>query len=87
MVAEAGTGGTTAAPISRKIYEAIYGLDGNKRLLDANGDLPSALPVVRADGTIGAPGDPLAGGRGPPGDGRGRAPARVPSYGQLVSSS
>ncbi len=58
MVAEAGTGGTTAAPITRKIYEAMYGLAGQKRLLDANGDLPSVLPVVRPDGTIARPGTP-----------------------------
>ncbi len=58
MVAEAGTGGTTAAPITRKIYEAMYGLNGQKRLLDANGDLPSQLPVVRPDGTIARPGTP-----------------------------
>jgi penicillin-binding protein 2 len=56
MVTEAGTGGTTAAPISRKIYNAMYGFGGQKRLLDANGELPRTLPVVKSDGSIGAPG-------------------------------
>lgn len=56
MVPEAGTGGTTAAPISRKIWAAMYGADGNKRILDARGGLPTALPVVLPDGSIGRPG-------------------------------
>jgi len=56
MVPEAGTGGTTAAPITRKIYAAMYGQDGQKRILDARGLLPAALPVVLPDGSIGAPG-------------------------------
>lgn len=56
MVAEAGTGGTTAAPIARQIYEAMYGFGGKKRVLDPNGELPRALPVVMPDGTIGRPG-------------------------------
>lgn len=56
MVPEAGTGGTTAAPITRKIYAAMYGFDGQKRILDARGLLPAALPVVLPDGSIGPPG-------------------------------
>jgi penicillin-binding protein 2 len=56
MVPEAGTGGTTAAPIVRKIYDAMYGFNGQKRILDAHGLLPGALPVVRTDGTIAPPG-------------------------------
>jgi penicillin-binding protein 2 len=55
MVAEAGTGGTTAAPIARKIWDAIYGVEGAKSDLKA-GALPRGLPVVRNDGTIGPPG-------------------------------
>jgi penicillin-binding protein 2 len=56
MVPEAGTGGTTAGPISRKIWAAMYGADGRKRILDAKGELPSELPVVLPDGSIGRPG-------------------------------
>lgn len=59
MVTEAGTGGTTAAPISRRIYEAMYGLGGAKRLLDPDGSLPAGLPVVRPDGNIAPPGTRL----------------------------
>lgn len=55
MVTEAGTGGTTAAPIARKIWDAIYGLEGAKSDLKA-GALPVGLPVVRGDGTIAPPG-------------------------------
>jgi penicillin-binding protein 2 len=56
MVPEAGTGGTTAAPIARKIYDALYGLEGQKRLLNPTGALPTALPVIRPDGTVAPPG-------------------------------
>ena len=55
MVTEAGTGGTTAAPISRRIWSAMYGL-GRPRLLDADGQLPATLPVVTAEGLIAPPG-------------------------------
>ena len=55
MVPEGGTGGTTAAPISRKIWDAIFGLEGAKSTLKA-GALPVGLPVVRNDGTIAPPG-------------------------------
>jgi penicillin-binding protein 2 len=56
MVPEGGTGGTTAAPIARKIWDGMYGLEGAKRVLSAGGTLPTALPVVRPDGTIAPPG-------------------------------
>ena len=56
MIPEAGTGGTTAAPITRKIYAAMYGKDGKDRILDARGMLPTQLPVVMPDGSIGKPG-------------------------------
>lgn len=56
MVTEAGTGGTTAAPISRRIWDAMYGLRGGPSLLGPAGLLPSTLPVVRPDGNIGPPG-------------------------------
>ncbi|MCW2706273.1 MAG: penicillin-binding protein 2, partial [Frankiales bacterium] len=55
MVPESGTGGTTAAPIARKIWDAIYGLEGAKAALKS-GALPKGLPVVRNDGTIAPPG-------------------------------
>jgi penicillin-binding protein 2 len=55
MVPESGTGGTTAAPIARKIWDAIYGLENTKSDLK-QGALPTGLPVVRNDGTIAPPG-------------------------------
>ena len=55
MVPEAGTGGTTAAPIARKIWDGIYGLEGAKAQL-RNGATPATLPVVLPDGSIGRPG-------------------------------
>ena len=54
MVPEAGTGGTTAAPIARAIWDGMYGLEGRRGVL-GNG-LPTALPVVRGDGSIAPPG-------------------------------
>jgi penicillin-binding protein 2 len=58
MITEGGQGGQHAAPITREIYDGIFGLDGHKRLpgLSADGSLPTALPVVRADGTVAPPG-------------------------------
>jgi penicillin-binding protein 2 len=56
MVPEAGTGGTTAAPIARKIWDGIYGLEGSRPLLLPGGKLPATLPVVLPDGSIGRPG-------------------------------
>jgi penicillin-binding protein 2 len=55
MVPEAGTGGVTAAQISRKIWDSIYGVEGAKSDLK-NASLPVGLPVVRNDGTIAPPG-------------------------------
>ncbi|GAB2836123.1 penicillin-binding protein 2 [Actinocorallia aurea] len=45
MVTDAGTGGAFAAPAVRKIYEAIYGLEGQKEALP-DGHLPTGLPEV-----------------------------------------
>jgi penicillin-binding protein 2 len=56
MVPEAGTGGTTAAPIARKIWDGIYGLEGSRPALSPAGVLPATLPVVLPDGSIGRPG-------------------------------
>lgn len=55
MVNQGGTGGTTAAPITREIWDGIYGLEGARRLLP-RGTLPTSLPVVRVDGTVAPPG-------------------------------
>ena len=54
MVTEGGTGGTTSAPIARKIWDAVFALEGQKSTLEA-GALPATLPCVRADGTIAPP--------------------------------
>ncbi|MCU1600055.1 MAG: penicillin-binding protein 2 [Frankiales bacterium] len=54
MVTEGGTGGTTAAPVVKKIWDAVYGLQGAKSPLK-NGALPVGMPCVRADGTIASP--------------------------------
>ena len=51
LVSQGGTGGETAAPIARKIYEAIYGLEGGDELLPG-GEPYSDLPTVRSDGSI-----------------------------------
>jgi penicillin-binding protein 2 len=56
MVPEAGTGGTTAAPIARKIWDGIYGLEHTKAALAPGGALPTTLPVVMPDGSIARPG-------------------------------
>jgi penicillin-binding protein 2 len=55
MVTQGGTGGTTSAPITREIWDGIFGLEGHKAVLPG-GALPTALPVVRADGTVAPPG-------------------------------
>lgn len=59
QVSQGGTGSTTAAPIVRAVYEGIYGLGGRKAALP-RGKLPSKLPVVLPDGTVGPPGDAAA---------------------------
>lgn len=56
MIPEGGTGGTSAAPIARKIWDAMYGLEGAKPVLSPGGVLPASLPVVRPDGSVGPPG-------------------------------
>ncbi|GAA3974304.1 penicillin-binding protein 2 [Actinomadura viridis] len=49
MVSQGGTGGSTAAPAVREIYEAMYGLNGKKPALK-DGRLPEQLPPLRQDG-------------------------------------
>ena len=45
MVAQGGTGATTAAPMVREIYEGIFGLDGRTAALPG-GRLPATVPVL-----------------------------------------
>ena len=49
MIEQAGLGSQAAAPMVRKIYEGIYGLDGQKAALPG-GKLPTALPALTANG-------------------------------------
>ncbi|GAA4946347.1 penicillin-binding protein 2 [Streptomonospora halophila] len=63
LIPQAGTGGTAAAPVARKIYEGIYGFSGSGGGEQGGGDRPSGpalpsgappseLPSVRADGSV-----------------------------------
>jgi penicillin-binding protein 2 len=54
MVEQAGTGGSTAAPITREVYEGIYGIGRPAAL--PGGHLPKVLPRVRPDGLVSKPG-------------------------------
>ncbi|XVQ09174.1 penicillin-binding protein 2 [Spirillospora sp. CA-255316] len=47
MVSQGGTGASTAGPAVRQIYEAMYGLNGQKPALK-DGKLPDKLPDIRA---------------------------------------
>ena len=47
MIEQAGLGSQAAAPMVRKIYEGIYGLDGQKAALPG-GKVPSTLPALTA---------------------------------------
>ncbi|WP_018658311.1 penicillin-binding protein 2 [Actinomadura flavalba] len=49
MISQGGTGGSSAAPAVREIYEAMYGLGGRKALLK-NGRLPEELPRLTPQG-------------------------------------
>ena len=60
MVEQGGTGGTTAGPITRKVYEGIFGLAGQTAAVPG-GHLSAALPRVRPDGTVAMAGTPVAG--------------------------
>lgn len=52
LVSQGGTGGMTAAPIAREIYEAIYGFGEQGEELLPDGKPRTDLPTVRTDGTI-----------------------------------
>ncbi|MFD0772742.1 penicillin-binding protein 2 [Streptomonospora algeriensis] len=56
MIPRAGTGGSAAAPLVRKIYEGIYGFAGAEPALPS-GTPPTATPSVREDGSIAPPDD------------------------------
>jgi penicillin-binding protein 2 len=64
MIEQAGTGGTTAAPAVREIYDGIYGLEGRAAAL-RGGALPTKLPTFCADGIVKRPGAHCAQGRTP----------------------
>lgn len=55
FVSQGGTGGTTSAPIARKIYEGIYGFGDFDEPALPGGEPRAELPEVRSDGSI----DPL----------------------------
>ncbi|OOC55023.1 MULTISPECIES: penicillin-binding protein 2 [Nocardiopsis] len=63
LVSQGGTGGMTAAPIAREIYEGIYGFEspgqaegeggsGPAEPLLPGGEPPEDLPAIRPDGSI-----------------------------------
>jgi penicillin-binding protein 2 len=56
MVSQGGTGGSTAAPITREIYEALFGVEGKNadpaRSVLPNAKVPRQLPAIRPDGTV-----------------------------------
>ncbi|GAA4358928.1 penicillin-binding protein 2 [Angustibacter luteus] len=70
VVSQGGTGATTAAPIVRDIYSAIYGVQGNRIVKSKaalpGGRPPAALPTIRPDGTIQTPEGPVASTQGLP---------------------
>jgi penicillin-binding protein 2 len=51
MVAEAGQGALTSAPMTREIWDGIYGLEGHPAMAPG-GRLPATLPPVAPDGTV-----------------------------------
>jgi penicillin-binding protein 2 len=61
MVPEGGTGSGTSAPSVRRIYEALFGIQGSsvnpKTAIVPGGKPIKQLPVIEADGTIDTPRD------------------------------
>jgi penicillin-binding protein 2 len=55
MVTQGGLGSKTSGPSVRKIYEALFGVDGqdvnSRRSVLVDGKPSSNLPVIRQDGT------------------------------------
>lgn len=76
MIAQAGTGASAAAPMVRKIYDGIYGLEGQRAVL-AGGAPPSTLPAITPYTADGAQGEVV----GPevPQPTSGESPAITPS--------
>jgi penicillin-binding protein 2 len=54
MIPDVGYGADFAAPTVRKIYDAIYGLEGHKADIPA-GKVPATLPTLSATGSVKAP--------------------------------
>ena len=54
MVPQSGEGADVSAPAARQIWDGIYGLEGHKAAY-RNGERPSALPLIQADGAISPP--------------------------------
>jgi penicillin-binding protein 2 len=79
VVSQGGTGASTAAPVVRKIYDALFGVTGGKVVPKAaaqpGAHPPKGLPVVRPDGRIQTPEGPVAANEGLP-DAR-RVPKRA----------
>jgi penicillin-binding protein 2 len=59
MVTEGGTGGKTSGPSVRKIYEALFGVTGNRvnpaDSILISGEPLTQLPAVNPDGTVVGP--------------------------------
>lgn len=53
-IPNSGQGGQVAAPAARRVWEAIYGIGRPAAL--ANGQTPTKLPAIRADGSAAPPG-------------------------------
>ncbi len=82
MVEQAGTGGTIAAPAVREIYEGLFGLAGRPAAM-ACGLTPTALPVVRPDGSVQRPAPPCAQPTAKPAD---QAPVQIAPAGAGVGA-
>jgi penicillin-binding protein 2 len=54
MVPKSGEGADVSAPCARKIWDAIYGLEGHQAVFP-NGQAPGKLPGISANGAITAP--------------------------------
>jgi penicillin-binding protein 2 len=54
IIPNTGYGADFAAPTVRKIWDAIYGLEGSKGAIP-NGSVPTALPTITASGSIEPP--------------------------------
>jgi penicillin-binding protein 2 len=62
MIPHSGYGAQAAAPAVRKIWDAVYGLEGQKAAVP-NGRVPAALPKISSSGAIKPPAGYSGGGR------------------------